>query len=122
MIQDGFVDAAECSLMSAMGCAAQSMGACPPPLNIWGDSEWGEYGDCLVERSASCSTAALARCAYRSIADAIDGPVVAGSSGCGGPDEQNEIKACVRDSEFETEEEAIQAVAYCQRRVCMMEE
>ena len=118
-IKDGFVSAAECSMLSAIGCAAQSMGACPPPLTVWGGAEWGDYGDCLVERSASCSTTALARCAYRSIADAIDGPVVAGGVGCSGPQEQEAIKACVRDSTVESEEEAIQAVAWCQKKVCM---
>ena len=119
MLKDGFVSLGDCAILSSLGCASQSMGGCPPPLTSWNGDEWGNYGECLGEKSMACTTSALAKCAYRSIVDAIDGPVVTGGVGCSGPQEQNEILACIRDGEYETEAEAVTAVAACQRLICL---
>ena len=119
MLKDGFVSLGDCAILSSLGCASQSMGGCPPPLTSWNGDEWGDYGECLAEKSMACSTSALAKCAYRSIVDAIEGPYVGGGVGCSGPEKQSEIMACVRDGEYETEAEAVNAVAACQRLVCL---
>jgi hypothetical protein len=119
VLEDGFVSLGDCAVVSSLGCAAQSMGGCPPPLSLWGGEEWSGYGECLAEKSMSCASMAMAKCAYRSIVDAIDGPVVTGSSGCNNPQELAKIKKCVCETTIETEADAVQAVAYCQRLICM---
>jgi hypothetical protein len=50
---------------------------------------------------------------------AAGGPVAAGGVGCSSPPLQAKIQACISDTTIETEEEAIEAVAACQRQVCL---
>tara|TARA_R110002012_G_scaffold2527_4_gene12246 strand:+ start:13382 stop:13561 length:180 start_codon:yes stop_codon:yes gene_type:complete len=50
---------------------------------------------------------------------AAGGPVVSGGVGCSSEPLQAKIQACISDTTIETEEEAIEAVAACQRRVCL---
>ena len=119
MLKDGFVSLGDCAILSSLGCASQSMGGCPPPLTSWNGDDWGGYGECLAEKSLACASMAMAKCAYRSIVDATEGPVIYGGVGCTGPKKQSEILACVRDSEYETEAEAVTAVAACQRLICL---
>lgn len=119
MLKDGFVSLGDCAILSSLGCASQAMGGCPPPLTSWDSELWGDYGECIAEKSMVCSQGAIVQCTYRSVVDAIDGPISAGGTGCSGPEHQSEIMDCVRDAEIETEAGAVDAVAYCQRMVCL---
>jgi hypothetical protein len=112
--EGGLVSLGDCSLYSSIGCASQAMAGCSTPA---GGDEWNDYGSCLAEKSMSCASNALARCSYRAIAAAVDGPVVMGGTGC--REDIAAIQACIGDTEIETEAEAVQAVAWCQRRVCL---
>ena len=119
IFKDGLVSTSDCAVHSSLGCAAQAMGGCPPPLTTWESEQWGDYGSCLAEKAASCSASALARCAFRSIVNSIDGPVVGGGAGCNDSVSKEQIEQCVLDADIETEAEAVQAVAYCTRKVCL---
>jgi hypothetical protein len=50
---------------------------------------------------------------------AVGGPVVSGGVGCSSEAMQAKIHTCVSDTTIETEEEAVEAVAACQRQVCL---
>jgi len=115
-LEDGFVSLGDCSLYSSVGCASQAMAGCATPDE---SGDWSDYGDCLAEKSMGCASSALARCSYRAIASAVGGPVVMGGIGCKA--ELDKVRSCVKDAEMETEAEAVQAVAWCQRFVCQGE-
>jgi hypothetical protein len=115
-LEDGFVSLGDCSLYSSVGCASQAMAGCATPDK---SGDWSDYGDCLAEKSMGCASSALARCSYRAIASAVGGPVVMGGIGCKA--ELDKVRSCVKDAEMETEAEAVQAVAWCQRFVCQGE-
>lgn len=117
--KDGLVSLGDCAVMSSLGCVTQSMGGCPPPLTNWAGNDWSMYGNCLLEKSQMCASSALARCAFRSIVDSVDGPVVGGGTGCREGASYERMLNCVMDGEYETEAEAVQAVAYCQRMECL---
>ena len=116
--KDGFIDVASCSLYASIGCVAQSMGGCAAPLDTFGNEEWKNYALCLSSYSASCSAKGIGRCAYRSIVDSLDGaPFVGGGIGCANSET---IQACVKDRSgtIQTEADAVEVVAECQRLVC----
>ena len=113
MFKDGLVSVGDCSLHGTIGCVATSMGACTTPLTTFNKEDWTEYSQCLAARSASCSVKAIGLCAYRS----IEGSVFPGG-GVGCAQMQDEMEQCIADSRIETEAEAVQVVADCQRRVC----
>jgi hypothetical protein len=115
-LEDGLVSLGDCSLYSSVGCASQAMAGCATPDE---SGDWNNYGSCLAEKSMGCASSALARCSYRAIAAAVGGPVVMGGTGCKA--ELDKVKSCVNDTEIETEAEAVQAVAWCQRFVCQGE-
>lgn len=115
-LEDGLVSLGDCSLYSSVGCASQAMAGCSTPDD---SGDWNDYGSCLAEKSMGCASNALARCSYRAIAAAVGGPLVMGGTGCKA--ELGKVKSCVKDAEMETEAEAVQAVAWCQRFVCQGE-
>lgn len=117
LFRDGLVSVSDCSLHSTIGCVATSMGACATPLNTFEQDDWKHYADCLAQQSAACSVKGIGLCAYRSIIESIDGDgFVAGGVGCAQMTE--EFQACLTDSRIETEAEAVQVVAFCQRTIC----
>ena len=118
--KDGFIDVASCSLYASIGCVAQSMGGCAAPLDTFGNSEWKEYASCLSSYSASCSAKGIGLCTYRSIVDSLDGaPFVGGGVGVGCAHSEA-LRACVEDrsTEIQTEADAVEIVAECQREIC----
>ena len=124
-----------CALHTTLGCVTQAGGDCPTPSDVWSKDDWHQYGVCLSDRSSSCSITGLAGCLYRSLARATGIALTRTSlsSGLapsarvafetdGGIDNQvvrGRIDACVGAAEMATEEEAIAAVAACQRRACV---
>jgi hypothetical protein len=118
-LRDGAATLGSCSIHTSLGCAAQALGACPPPLDTWNGDDWSSYASCIGDKSAKCATAGLARCSWTAMSRAIGGPVASGGVGCSSEAMQAKIHACVSDTTIETEEEAVEAVAACQRRVCL---
>ena len=116
-LEDGLVSMGDCSLYSSVGCASQAMAGCQLPSAS--DENWSPYADCLVDKSIACGSAALARCSFRAISEATGGLFGGGGAGCKDEESRAEIRECVSDSRLESEAEAVQAVAYCTRLVCM---
>jgi hypothetical protein len=124
-----------CALHTTLSCVTRAGGDCPPPSDMWGKDDWREYGTCLSDRSSSCSLNGLAGCLYRSLARATGVRVSRPSLSSGiGPSArvafevegsiENEvtrgrIDACLGIAEITTEDEAIAAVAACQRKACI---
>ena len=118
-LRDGAATLGSCSLHTSLGCAAQALGACPPPTDTWSGDDWSSYASCIGDKSAKCATAGLAKCSWTAMSRAAGGPIVSGGVGCSSEAMQAKIHACVSDTTIESEEEAIEAVAACQRRVCL---
>tara|TARA_Y100001938_G_C7943970_1_gene355766 strand:- start:49 stop:543 length:495 start_codon:yes stop_codon:yes gene_type:complete len=119
LFKDSFVSTADCSFHTSLACASQAMSGCDRVDSPGGS--YKEFGDCLVTRSTSCAGKGLSMCLLGGMANVAGGIFAAGGVGCSGQESVDEIKACVRDAEMETEAEAVQAVAYCTRKVCMEE-
>jgi len=113
------VDVSDCAFHTSVACAAQALTGCESPVS---GSGYGEFGECLVDKSASCSGRGLGMCLLRGVVN-VAGTLSVGAGGVGCTSEENlaEVKSCVADVETETEAEAVGAVAACFRRVCMEE-
>jgi hypothetical protein len=118
-LRDGVVSLGSCSLHTSLACTTQSVGACEIPQDSWEGDDWSRYADCIADNSKRCSSQGIARCAMNAAMRAAGGPVAAGGVGCSSPPLQAKIQACISDTTIETEEEAIEAVAACQRQVCL---
>ena len=117
MFQNGLVSVGDCSLHATIGCVATSMGACTSPLSTFDGDDWSAYASCLATTSSSCSIKGISLCAYRSIVDSLDGaPMIGGGVGCA--QMTDKLEECIADARIETEGEAVQVVADCQRRIC----
>ena len=115
--KSGVVSVSECALHTSLGCASQAAAGCETPSTMDG---YGDYGQCLVNKSASCSGRGLGLCLLKGIGNAIGSTsVAAGGVGCTGEESLDEVRACVGDVTLVTESEAVSAVAACYRRVCM---
>ena len=112
--KDGVVDASDCALHTSLGCAAQSLAACGAP-SVGDGGEWKPFGACLAEASAACAKKGLARCAVTAMLGAVGGPIVAGGAPCN----MDDVNDCVQSAEYDSKASAAEAVAWCQRRVCM---
>lgn len=111
------VSAGECALHTSLACASQATAGCELPGQ---GGDYGEYGQCLVNKSASCSGRGLGLCLLKGIVNVAGSTsVAAGGVGCSGEESLAEVKECVGDVTVETESEAVGAVAACYRRVCM---
>jgi hypothetical protein len=120
-LQDGAGSLGSCSIHTSLGCASQALGGCAIPLDTWNSGDWKDYARCLGEKSRDCAVTGLARCSITAMTRAMGGrgPIISGGVGCSSEPMQAKIHACVSDTTIETEEEAIEAVAACQRRVCL---
>jgi hypothetical protein len=112
--KDGVVDASDCALHTSLGCAAQSLAACGSP-SVDDGGEWKSFGACLASASASCAKKGLARCAVTAMIGAVGGPIVSGGAPCS----MDDVDDCVQAAEYDSKASAAEAVARCQRRVCM---
>lgn len=118
-LRDGAVSLGSCSLHTSLACTSQSIGACEVPRDTWDGDDWGRHAKCIANKSGACSSRGIAQCALNAAMRASGALVVSGGIGCSSGEFQAEIQACVSDTTIETEEEAIEAVAACQRRVCL---
>lgn len=119
LFKQAAVSVADCAFHTSLGCASQATAGCDKPGE--GDG-YGEFGQCLVNRSASCSGRGLGLCLLKGIANVVGTTsVAAGGVGCTGDESMAEVKACVADVTLETEGEAVSAVAYCYRAACIGE-
>ena len=124
-----------CALHTTLGCVTQAGGDCPTPSDVWDKDDWHQYGACLSDRSSSCSFNGLAGCLYRSLGRATGTTFsrTSLSSGLapsarvafemeGSPENEvvrGRIDACMANATMETEDDAISAVAACQRKACV---
>jgi len=124
-----------CALHTTLGCVTQAGGDCPTPSDVWDKDDWHQYGACLSDRSSRCSFNGLAGCLFRSLVRATGTTLsrTSLSSGLapsarvafemeGSPDSEvvrGRIASCVATAEMATEDEAISAVAACQRKACV---
>ena len=109
----------DCAFHTSLACASQATAGCDKPS---GGEGYGEFGKCLVNRSASCSGRGLGLCLLKGIASAVGTTsVAAGGVGCVNETSLQEIESCVSDVTLETESEAVSAVAYCYRVACIGE-
>jgi hypothetical protein len=119
IFKDAAVSVSDCAFHTSLACASQATAGCDKPS---GGEGYGEFGKCLVNRSASCSGRGLGMCLLKGIANAIGTTsVAAGGVGCVNEKSLQEIESCVSDVTLETESEAVSAVAYCYRVACMGE-
>ena len=119
LFKEAAVSVADCAFHTSLGCASQATAGCDKPSNGEG---YGEFGQCLVNRSASCSGRGLGMCLLKGIASVVGTTsVAAGGAGCVNDSSIEEVKACVADVTLETESEAVSAVAYCYRAACIGE-
>ena len=119
VFRDAAVSVSDCAFHTSLGCASQATAGCDKPSEGEG---YGEFGKCLVNRSASCSGRGLGLCLLKGIANAVGTTsVAAGGVGCVNDSSLQEIESCVSDVSLETESEAVSAVAYCYRVACMGE-
>ena len=115
--RDAAVSVSDCAFHTSLGCASQATAGCDKPS---GGEGYGEFGKCLVNRSASCSGRGLGMCLLKGIASVVGTTsVAAGGVGCVNDSSLQEIESCVSDVTLETESEAVSAVAYCYRVACM---
>jgi len=117
LFKDAAVSVSDCAFHTSLACASQATAGCDKPSDGEG---YGEFGQCLVNRSASCSGRGLGMCLLKGIANVVGTTsVAAGGVGCVNDDSLEEIKTCVADVTLETESEAVSAVAYCYRSACI---
>lgn len=117
VFKDAAVSVSDCAFHTSVACAAQATLGCDKPE---GGQGYGDFGQCLVDKSSHCSGRGLGMCLLKGIANVVGSTsVVAGGVGCSGEENLAEVKACVADTTLETESEAVSAVAYCYRNVCM---
>ena len=117
IFRDAAVSVSDCAFHTSLACASQATAGCDKPS---GGEGYGEFGQCLVNRSASCSGRGLGMCLLKGIANVVGTTsVAAGGVGCSDETSLQEIKGCVSDVTLETESEAVSAVAYCYRLTCM---
>ena len=117
IFKDAAVSVSDCAFHTSLACASQATAGCDKPS---GGEGYGEFGQCLVNRSASCSGRGLGMCLLKGIASVVGTTsVAAGGVGCVNDGSLQEIKSCVSDVTLETESEAVSAVAYCYRLTCM---
>ena len=118
LFSSGVVTVADCALYTSLGCASQAVAGCDTP-DVPGQG-YGEFGQCLVNRSSSCAGRGLGLCLLKGITSVVGTTsVVAGGVGCTGDESLKEVRSCVADVTLETESEAVQAVAACYRRTCI---
>ena len=111
------VSVGECALHTSLACASQATAGCELPSP---GGDFGEYGQCLANKSASCSGRGLGMCLLKGVANVVGNTfVAAGGVGCSSEEALAEVRHCVADVTLETESEAVGAVAECYRRVCM---
>ena len=119
IFKDAAVSVSDCAFHTSLACASQATAGCDKPSD--GDG-YGEFGKCLVNRSASCSGRGLGMCLLKGIANVMGTTsVAAGGVGCVNETSLQEIESCVSDVTLETESEAVSAVAYCYRVACIGE-
>lgn len=113
------VSVGECAMHTSLACASQATAGCElPPAG----GDYGEYSQCLVNKSSSCSGRGIGLCLLKGVAQVAGTTLVAaGGVGCTGEESMIEVRSCVADVTLETESEAVSAVAACYRRVCMEE-
>jgi len=117
--KQAFVTVSDCAFHTSIGCASQATAGCDKPS---GGEGYGEFGTCLVNKSASCSGRGLGLCLLKGIANVVGSTsVAAGGVGCTGKKGLEEVQSCVSDTTIETESEAVTAVAACYRYVCLEE-
>jgi hypothetical protein len=117
IFKDAAVSVSDCAFHTSLACASQASAGCEKPSNGEG---YGEFGQCLVNRSASCSGRGLGLCLLKGIANVVGTTsVAAGGVGCTGDEALDQIRSCVLDTTLETESEAVSAVAYCYRFYCL---
>lgn len=117
IVKTASVTVADCAFHTSVACASQATAGCASPEEVGG---FEEYAECLVDKSKSCSSKGLGLCLLKGITSvARSSFVVAGGVGCVEGDNLHEIKACAMGTSIETEREAVDAVAYCYRLVCM---
>lgn len=117
LFKDAAVSVSDCAFHTSVACAAQATLGCDKPE---GGQGYGEFGQCLVDKSSHCSGRGLGMCLLKGIANVVGSTsVVAGGVGCSGEENLAQVRACVADTTLETESEAVSAVAYCYRNVCM---
>ena len=118
LFRDGVVTVSDCAFYTSIGCASQAAAGCNSP-ELPGQG-YGEFGQCLVNRSSSCAGRGLGLCLLKGIASVVGTTsVVAGGVGCTGDESLQEVRSCVADVTLETESDAVQAVAACYRRACI---
>ena len=118
MFKDAVVSVSDCALYTTLGCASQAVAGCDTPDHP--GQGYGEFGQCLVNRSSSCTGRGLGLCLLKGISSVVGTTsVVAGGVGCTGDESLIEVRACVADVTLETESGAVQAVAACYRMECL---
>ena len=117
IFKEAAVSVSDCAFHTSLACASQATAGCEKPS---GGEGYGEFGQCLVNRSASCSGRGLGMCLLKGIASVVGTTsVAAGGAGCVNDQSIEKVKACVADVTLETESEAVSAVAYCYRATCI---
>jgi len=119
IVKTATVTVTDCAFHTSVACAAQSTAGCAAPDE---SGNFGEYAECLVEKSKSCSSKGLGLCLLKGLTSAARSSfVVAGGVGCVEESNLETIRQCVLDTTMETEREAVNAVAYCYRSQCIGE-
>lgn len=117
IFKDAAVSVADCAFHTSLACASQATAGCDKPS---GGEGYGEFGQCLVDRSSSCAGRGLGLCLMKGLANVVGSTsVAAGGVGCVGEESLVQVRACVADTTIETESEAVSAVAYCYRYACL---
>mgnify|MGYP003112785005 FL=1 len=117
IFKEAAVSVADCAFHTSLGCASQATAGCEKPS---GGKGYGEFGQCLVDRSSSCAGRGLGLCLMKGLANVVGSTsVAAGGVGCVGEESLDQVRACVSDTTLETESEAVAAVAYCYRAACL---
>lgn len=109
-----------CALHTTLGCVTQAAANCATPAWGWGETDWDGYGVCLSDTSSTCSLTGLAGCVYRALVR-LTSPALATKPKYG-DDVRNQIRRCVMEKDMDSEEECIEAVACCQRDICIGED
>lgn len=117
MFKNAAVSVGDCAFHTSLACASQASAGCEKPS---GGKGYGEFGQCLVDKSASCSGRGLGLCLLKGIANVVGSTsVAAGGVGCAGNESLDQVRSCVADTTLESESEAVSAVAYCYRFHCL---
>ena len=117
IFKEAAVSVADCAFHTSLGCASQATAGFKKPS---GGEGYGEFGQCLVDRSSSCAGRGLGLCLMKGLANVVGSTsVAAGGVGCVGEESLDQVRACVSDTTLETESEAVAAVAYCYRAACL---